>query len=948
MKNCSHTFSKFLLLLSLVLCISTAGAQNTIGLVEYDSTTADGYVLFSPMNSRSTYLINKCGKEINRWQSLYTPGASCYLLEDGSMIRAGYLRNPSFFGGGSSGIIEHYNWDGTLRWSYRISSSTQCSHHDFKVMPNGNILVVVWQLKTIAQQIAAGRGPSFAKSAIWSESIFELQPVGTNSANIVWQWNLWDHLIQDSNNTKANFGAVEDHPELVNLNFIRGGLPPADWIHMNAVDYNADLDQIVMSSYTFDEIWVIDHGTTTAQAASHTGGKAGKGGDLLYRWGNPEAYNRGIPDDKKFFHQHNPQWIPSGYPNEGKLIIYNNGSGRPGNELYSSIDIIDPPINSDGTYAIVTGQPYGPTNKFWEYTAPVKTDLYSILISGAQPLKNGSVLICMGSDGEFWEVDSTGKRVWKYINPVNLNTPQAQGSAPSNNSVFRCTFYPSNYSGFTGRNMTPRDEIELNPTWPAPCERRTITATQHGGPYCAGSVLTARYTSDGSYFADNKFYFELSNANGSFTNPLILDSINAKYATPFDVTLPMSLPPSTKYRYRIRSTHPATTGGDNGMDISILPRPMVTFNVPNPYYMCNVSAPVRVIVSGGISAEWDDGNDSLSRLITKPGKYYVTVSNVNACETRDSLEIIAVPFLDVKITATKSPIICEGMNVGLIANGGNLYKWSTGDTTRLLTVTKQGWYKVSSTTTSGGCTGTDSIYVTVKPVPSISIIPTGTLSLCQGDTLSLHASLSPNYYWSTGDTTESIIVSSPGTYTVSTVVNECSGTSKEVTVKMFPAPATPVITRIGDMLTISGSQPVQWYCDGVLIVGATGGSITPDKKGVYTVMVKGSGGCTVFSSGFEFLPLGVFTQDIRNANITISPNPFSDHISIGIQSASTDNYTVECYSVLGEKLSTIHSGMLHAGMNELNYVFPKTASDGVYFVRVQSGAFIRTVKVVRK
>jgi len=156
----------------------------------------------------------------------------------------------------------------------------------------------------------------------------------------------------------------------------------------------------------------------------------------LYRWGNPEAYNRGIPDDKKFFHQHNPQWIPSGYPNEGKLIIYNNGSGRPGNELYSSIDIIDPPINSDGTYAIVTGQPYGPTNKFWEYTAPVKTDLYSILISGAQPLKNGSVLICMGSDGEFWEVDSTGKRVWKYINPVNLNTPQAQGMVQSNNSVF--------------------------------------------------------------------------------------------------------------------------------------------------------------------------------------------------------------------------------------------------------------------------------------------------------------------------------------------------------------------------------------------------------------------------------------------------------------------------------------------------------------------------------
>src|SRR5688572_32987895 len=68
-----------------ILCvlISSAVAQNTIGLVEYDSTNADGYVLYTPMSSKNTYLIDKCGKLIKKWTSSYLPGLSCYLLNDG-------------------------------------------------------------------------------------------------------------------------------------------------------------------------------------------------------------------------------------------------------------------------------------------------------------------------------------------------------------------------------------------------------------------------------------------------------------------------------------------------------------------------------------------------------------------------------------------------------------------------------------------------------------------------------------------------------------------------------------------------------------------------------------------------------------------------------------------------------------------------------------------------
>ena len=83
-------------------------------------------------------------------------------------------------------------------------------------------------------------------------------------------------------------------------------------MHVNAVAYNAELDQIVLSSPHFNEIWIIDHGTTTEEAKGHTGGRWGKGGDILYRWGNPRAYRNGTKLDQRLFYQHNIQWIPKG------------------------------------------------------------------------------------------------------------------------------------------------------------------------------------------------------------------------------------------------------------------------------------------------------------------------------------------------------------------------------------------------------------------------------------------------------------------------------------------------------------------------------------------------------------------------------------------------------------------------------------------------------------
>ncbi|MBS1615748.1 MAG: aryl-sulfate sulfotransferase [Bacteroidetes bacterium] len=438
-------------------------AQQTVGLFSRLPASEDGYVLLAPNLSKKTYLIDKCGREINEWTSAYTPGFSAYLLEDGTLLRTGYLANSLFTYAGSGGLIQRFDWNNNLLWSLNISSTTECQHHDICYLPNGNILAIVWELKTVAQAIAAGRDSSLAGSDMWPDKIVEYQPVGTNSANIVWEWHAWDHLVQDRDSTKRNYGKIADNPGKLDINHISGSPANPDWLHLNSVAYNAQLDQIILSSFYFNEIWIIDHSTTTLQARGTTGGQSGRGGEILYRWGNPEAYGRGTVADRKFFESHDAHWIPQGFQDAGKIMVFNNGKGRPeGN--YSSVEVIAPDMDENGNYILNQNLPYGPISPSWDYSAaPNKLSFFSPVMAGAERLPNGNTLICEATEGNLFEVTPNGSTVWKYVNPIAISGPLKQGDRADQNMVFRIRQYPIGYKGLKGKSLVPRAPLELNP-----------------------------------------------------------------------------------------------------------------------------------------------------------------------------------------------------------------------------------------------------------------------------------------------------------------------------------------------------------------------------------------------------------------------------------------------------------------------------------------------------
>ena len=409
-----------------------------LGITSSQAEPFDGYTLFNPNGSRTTTLMDMDNQAQHTWNHDRGGGYGVYLLENGNLLRPASVSNPRLRGGAYAGLIQEKDWDGNLVWEFEYSSATYITHHDLEPMPNGNVLAIAWEVKSSAEGTQAGRS---TVATIWPDHVIEVEPDGRGGANIVWEWHAWDHLIQDYDNRRDNFGVVADHPELLNVNMAGrggGGGPGGggDWLHINGISYNPTLDQIVISSHFADEIYVIDHSTTTEEAASHEGGNSGKGGDILYRWGYPGNYD--AEGEHYFDVVHCSWWIPEGYPGAGNILAFNNGEGDRASEI---VEIV-PPRDDDGNYIIEAGQAFGPEQPVWSYSDG--GNFYSNHLGGCQRLPNGNTLISESTERHLLEVNPDGEVVWEYT---------------GGSEIARSLRYAQDYPGLY--NVHPLDQGEL-------------------------------------------------------------------------------------------------------------------------------------------------------------------------------------------------------------------------------------------------------------------------------------------------------------------------------------------------------------------------------------------------------------------------------------------------------------------------------------------------------
>jgi hypothetical protein len=415
-------YNNFILVLSIFIIGFNASAQDF-----------SGHIMFSPLSEETTYLLNPDGTELNRWECSARPASTAHLLPDGSIMRPYKVDNPSITGGAVGGGIQRIDWDGNVMWDYTWSSADHQQHHECIPIDKGNgnynALIISWENHTNEQAIQSGR--QNISGEMWATEIIEIEPSGTSAGIVVWKWHFWDHLCQDVDPTKDNYYAdgCESHPELLDINVGNISGNGGDWIHANGMDYSPVLDQIVFSSHNTDEIYVIDRSTTSEEAASHEGGNSGQGGDLLYRWGNPQNYGAGTSDDQILHVVHGANFIDEGYPGAGNILVFNNGD-RPGfGDDYSSVEEIITP-NSSSNYDL-------PFNQLPTWLYSNGTDFYANHLSGAFRLPNGNTLATEGTSCRMSEINPEGEIVAQYSHQLS-------------NNMAKATFYPVDYEGLGG------------------------------------------------------------------------------------------------------------------------------------------------------------------------------------------------------------------------------------------------------------------------------------------------------------------------------------------------------------------------------------------------------------------------------------------------------------------------------------------------------------------
>ena len=267
------------------------------------------------------------------------------------------------------------------------------------------------------------------------------------------------------------------------------------------------------------------------------------------------------------------------------------------------------------------------------------------------------------------------------------------------------------------------------------------------------------------------------------------------------------------------------------------------------------------------SYQWSTGENGNTILPSSNGLYTVTATADNGCSQTASYTLSLYPSPAGVISG--DTVLCEESNAVLSASGAWSYQWNTGTQGNSITVAAPGVYTCTFIN-EYGCTSERS--VTVSTLSDFAI--SGNPHVCEGGSTLLSAPAADSCLWSNGAQNFSILVSSPGTYTVTIYQGQCSASASVVVTSA--APPTPTI--LGNTTICEGESTTLTANGGVSFAwsnGNTSNSVNVSQSGVYTVTATNAEGCSA------------------TANVTVTVNPLpSVNISGNNSFCQGDNITL--------------------------------------------------------
>jgi hypothetical protein len=492
-------------------------------------------------------------------------------------------------------------------------------------------------------------------------------------------------------------------------------------------------------------------------------------------------------------------------------------------------------VNSSGNYGLTVTNPQSCPS----IAVPIQVNVTAlpsppvISSSGSTTFcENGSVFLTSNLPGNLlWSNGST-------LQTISVNTSVTYSCQITSNG---CTSLPSNTIQV---NVIPNPISTLTPSGPTTfCQGNSVVLNApisagntyqwfNNGIAIPGAVTNfynATTTGNYSVFVTNNSCSSSSSPIGVISNPIpqtpiISGNGNTSICQGNSVTLNSNVPGtiwsngSTNQSITVNQSgiYTAQASGNgclstnsNAINVIVNPlpnTPIITASGPTTF--CN-GGTVSLNSSSLSGNLWSNNSTGQSITVNSSGSYSVTTTDLNGCSSTSSPVTITVNPIPSPptISANGPTTFCSGGNVSLNSSSSNGNNWSNAVSTQTNTITSSGTYY--ATVTENGCTSAQSNNITVTvnttpPQPTISA--NGPTTFCSGNSVVLTSSASVGNLWSNNQISQSVTITSSGTYSVQVTNNGCSTASNPITITVNQTPAAPIINASGPTTFCQGSN----------------------------------------------------------------------------------------------------------------------------------------------